>query len=139
MPPVVGETGEVEVTDFSPTGNAQVHLTENKHLNLGYIDCEKGDSIEVKRLDEIFCKCADKSMWKTNYLFRLSNMRKHHDEIDSSQNKILGGNSKSNRQSNSKSNHKRKRKYKKQIRGSEYLPLDDATPRNNNGLINGPM
>ena len=139
MPPGVGETGEVEVTDISLAGNAQVQLDENAHLNLGYIDCNKGDRIEVKRLDKIFCICTNKTIRKTNYLVRLSNMREHHEDIDASQNTVMGGDSKTNTQSDSKSNYKQKNKYKKQIRGSEYLPLDDPTPRNDNKLINRPL
>jgi len=94
MPPCIGETGVVEVTRFSPTGNAHIEIGNEEHLNIGCIDCDVGDSVKVKRLDEVYCRCLCESTGPDNYEFRLSMMRKHHNETDSDQDNV-GGSSKS--------------------------------------------
>lgn len=82
MPPDIGDTGTVEITRISPTGNAHVELSDKKHLNIGYIDCSLGDSVRVERLDEKYCKSLDSTMRGNNYLERLSKMREHDNDVE---------------------------------------------------------
>jgi len=83
MLPSIGDTGIVEITHISPTGNAHVKITDEKHLNIGNIDCSVGDSVKVQRLDEKYCKCLDPTLRADYYLFGLSRMREHDDEVNS--------------------------------------------------------
>jgi len=82
MPPDIGDTGTVKITRISPTGNARVELSDEKHLNIGYIDCSLGDSVRVERLDEKYCKSLDQTIRGNNYLERLSKMREHDNDVE---------------------------------------------------------
>lgn len=88
MRPSIGKTSVVEITCISQTGNAHVKISDKKHLNIGCIDCSVGDSVEVRRLDKKYCICLDSTLRPDNYLFRLSRMRQHDDEVNSDKYKI---------------------------------------------------
>jgi hypothetical protein len=75
--PDVGQRGEVTVTQISPTGNTHVELNNGEHLNLGALNCEVGDEVRIRRLDEKFCLCLNESLRKPYYSYRLDRMREN--------------------------------------------------------------
>jgi hypothetical protein len=115
-----------------------VQLSDGKHLNIGFVDCNVGDSIKVKRLDEIFCKCLDESVHGIKYSYRLSKMRREHDVVNSNQNKITDISNETGTSSRNKSTTTKKSSSNQSVESGNN-PLDGKMSGNKNGLINGPM
>lgn len=124
--PTTGEKGRVTVTRISPTGNAHVELASDGYLNLGALDCDVGDEVQIERLDEKYCLCMNNCLHENQYRKRMKKMREHDKKSSLPNKKINSRNNKSQNNNNKKSNNGVGKKIRKPTR-----------QENKNHLING--